>query len=457
MRIWNAMCATMLSTGARRGAMMGILRCNHPDIEEFIAAKSDPKELRHFNVSVLVTDDFMEAVREDRDWDLVFPTDGGTHHDVVSARWSGHAKKIPCHLIKRIKARDLWQKIIKSAYEYAEPGVIFEDTINRENNLWYREWISATNPCGEIPLPSYGACNLGALNLTKFVIDPFSSDAKIDWEKLKNTTIIATRFLDNVIDVSRFPLPAQQQAAFDTRRIGLGITGLADMFVLLGVQYGSEESQQLAQEVMKLIMETTWLASVELAKERGSFLVFDKDKYLQGAFVKSLSKEIRDGIAEHGMRNSHHNTIAPAGTISLLANNVSNGIEPIFSSQYDRTVRSPDGNLLNFSVTDDALRMWRDAGKKDLPHAWTDSQALSPDAHVLMQAAVQPFIDNAISKTINLPVDFPFEKLSEVYTRAFDLGLKGCTIFRPNPTTGSVMTIVDPQEDEADRCCQFGA
>lgn len=457
MRIWNAMCATMLSTGARRGAMMGILRCDHPDIEEFITAKEDPKELRHFNVSVLVTDDFMQAVKENRDWELVFPVEDKTERDVVMKRWSGSGEKVPCRVIRRIKARDLWQKIIKSAYDYAEPGVVFEDTINRENNLWYCEWISATNPCGEIPLPIFGACNLGAINLTQFVSQPFSERATLDFEKIKSVAVIATRFLDNVIDVSRYPLKAQKAEAHNTRRIGLGITGLADMFVMLGIRYGSEASIELASRIMKLIAETTWMTSIELAKERGSFPDFDKEKYLQGNFIKHMSEEVRQGVAQFGIRNSHHNTIAPTGTISLLANNVSNGVEPIFSSHYERTVRQYDGSLQKFAVMDYALRLWRNLKPThDLPPAWIDSHSLTPENHLQIQAAMQPFIDNAISKTINIPEDFPFEKLSEVYTRAFELGLKGCTVFRPNPITGSVLTVVSPG-DETDRCCQFGS
>ncbi len=443
MRIWNAMCATMLSTGARRGAMMAVLRCDHPDIEEFITAKSDPKELRHFNVSVLATDAFMQAVKNNREWELVFPLSKGDSRKgkIIQRHWSGNSKAVACRVVRRVKARALWDKIIKSAYDYAEPGVLFEDTINRLNNLWYREWISATNPCGEIPLPAYGACNLGAINLTQFVLNPFLENASVAWEKLAKTAEIATRFLDNVIDVSQYPLAMQKQEAFATRRIGLGITGLADMFVMLRIRYGSDESLKLANRVMKLIAETTWQTSIELAKERGVFPFFKKEKYLQGEFVKRLSPDIQRAIKKNGIRNSHHNTIAPTGTISLLANNVSNGIEPVFSADYERTVRSPSGELLKFAVTDYALHQWRKMDKKNsLPLAWVDSQSLMPEDHLRIQAAVQPYIDNAISKTINIPADFPFEKLNEIYTLAYSLGLKGCTVFRPNPVTGSVLT-----------------
>lgn len=452
MRIWNAMCATMQSTGARRGAMMGMLRCDHPDIEEFIAAKSDPKELRHFNVSIIVTDDFMNAVKQNHEWQLVFPTDEKTN-DTVHRRWSGSSEKIACRIIKTVKARVLWEKIISAAYQYAEPGVAFEDTINQQNNLWYNEWISATNPCGEIPLPAYGACNLGSMNLTQFVLNPYTDHATMDWLSLEKMTEVATRFLDNVIDASRYPLKVQKQQAFLTRRIGLGMSGLADALVMMNLPYGSKAALQFAERIMKLISETTWRISVELAKERGAFPLFDDEKYLQGNFVKSLPSDLFLNIKKYGVRNSHHNTIAPTGTISLLANNISNGIEPIFSSHYERTVRQASGTLLTFAVKDYALRVWQDQLKNNhLPPAWQDIQTLMPQHHLQMQAVMQSFIDNAISKTINIPENFPFEQLLEVYTQAYELGLKGCTVFRPNSITGSVLQMVQP-EDDVDKCC----
>ena len=438
MRIWDAMCATMLSTGARRGAMMGILRCDHPDIEEFIAAKSDPQALRHFNVSVLVSDAFMSAVKTDREWELVFSPLSGERR-----------------VVRTVSARSLWQKIIKSAYDYAEPGVIFEDTINRTNNLWYAEKISATNPCGEIPLPIYGACNLGALNLTQFVTNPFTETASLDWKKLEDIASTATRFLDNIISVSGYPLKKQKEAAFATRRIGLGITGLADVFVMLGLRYGGAESLKLAARLMRCLSETTWNTSIDLAQERGSFPLFQKENYLRSDFVERLPIEIQKAIEKNGIRNSHHNTIAPTGTISLLANNVSNGIEPIFSAHYERVVRLPDGEAKTFFVMDYALKAWqKKQSNSKLPPAWVDTQSLLPEDHIAIQAAVQPYIDNAISKTINIPENFPFEKLSDIYTQAYTAGLKGCTIFRPNPVTGSVLTVASP-DDSADRCCQI--
>jgi ribonucleoside-diphosphate reductase alpha chain len=451
MRIWNAMCATMLSTGVRRGAMMGLLRCDHPDIESFIAAKSDAHELRHFNVSVLVTDEFIQAVKKNLDWELVFPVTDKNNQNVILRRWSGQENPIACQVVKRVKARDLWQNIIKSAYDYAEPGVIFEDTINRQNNLKYCEWINATNPCGEIPLPAYGACNLGAINLVNCVINPYTPQASINWQKLENMTQVATRFLDNVINVTRYPLRAQKRESFSKRRIGLGVTGLADAFVMLCMRYGDEASLQLAQQLMKRISEVTWQTSVDLAQERCPFPLFDKENYLRSEFVMNLPQELRNDIAKKGIRNSHHNTIAPAGTISLLANNISNGIEPIFSSRYDRTVRLLNG-IEKFSVTDYALRVWHShQNLPTLPPAWVDSQSLLPEDHLQIQGAMQPYIDNAISKTINLPENFPFAKLNEIYMQAYDLHLKGCTIFRPNAVTGSVLTVAQ-QENEKGGC-----
>ncbi len=456
MRIWNAMCATMESTGARRGAMMGILRCDHPDIEEFVAAKADPHELRHFNLSVLVTDAFMQAVAEDREWELIFPVGETQVADRVLRHWSGSAEPVACRVVRRLQARQLWEKITRAAYDYAEPGVLFEDTINRQNNLWYREWISATNPCGEIPLPFYGACNLGAVNLTQFILRPFTQTATVDWQRLLQTVVVGTRFLDNVVDLSHYPLAKQKQEARQTRRIGLGITGLADMMIMLGITYGSEASFEFFADLIKKITEATWQASIDLAQERGVFPVFSSKKYLQGKFVEKLPDNLRTQIEKIGIRNSHHNAIAPTGTISLLANNVSSGIEPVFRGSYERTIRLPTGELTKFLVKDYALHLWQQRGQAEaLPPAWVDAATLTPTQHLKMQAIAQPFIDSAISKTINLPESFPFAELAGVYTEAFRLGLKGCTIFRPNAVTGSVLaeTTSTPAKDIlSDRC-----
>lgn len=440
MQIWDSMSAIMQSSGSRRGAMMGMLRCDHPDIEEFIAIKSDPSKLRQFNVSVIVTDEFMQAVEKNADWSLIFP---------IGRDRSSSSKKIAVKVFKTLKARDLWEKIIKAAYSYAEPGVVFIDTINRMNPLWYCECITATNPCGEIPLPHYGACDLGSINLTQFVQNPFTPKATINWVKLEKTAELATRFLDNVIDVSKYPLAAQKSMSLNSRRIGLGFTGLGDALVLLGISYGSQESFQMAKKIMQTIAEVTWHQSVLLAKEKSSFPFLRKKEYVSGEFVQQLPEELRKKILRYGIRNSHHNAIAPTGTISLLANNISNGIEPIFSPRYDRKVRTLQDTILHFSVQAYSYRLWQQHGQgKKLPPAWVDAQTLTPEHHLKIQAAVQGFLDHAISKTINLPEDFPFEKLNRVYTKAYKLGLKGCTIYRPNPITGSILSASD-----TDQCC----
>ena len=454
MHIWDATCATLLSSGARRGAMMGVLRCDHPDILEFITAKEDKNALRHFNVSVMVSDDFMQAVKQDEVWPLVFPLDSKEAGDYeVIYRLNADKQKVPYRVYHRLKARELWQKIIYFAYQHAEPGVLFGDTINRLNNLWYCEHIIATNPCGEIPLPAYGACNLGAINLTQFIDSPWTSQAKIKWAALEKTVQVATRFQDNVIDISNYPLEIQKKQALATRRIGVGITGLADAFVLLGIKYGSKESVTLARDIMKRIADVTWQTSIELAKEKGSFSLFHED-YLRGSFVQTLDPSIQQAILKYGMRNSHHNTIAPTGTISLLANNISNGIEPIFKAEYTRHIRAKDGDTVTCRVKDFAFHEWQQQHLEKLPPAWIDTDMLLPEDHLKVQAAMQPFIDNAISKTINIPRDFPFDSLVDIYTKAYTLGLKGCTIFRPNPVTGSVLEITQEEDTEVDHCCK---
>lgn len=429
MQIWDAMCGVLLSTGARRGAMMAVLACDHPDVEAFIEAKGDARKLRHFNVSVRVTDAFMQAVQEDGPWSLVF-------NGVV---------------YRTVNARALWQKIIRHAYDCAEPGVLFGDTINRMNNLWYCETINATNPCGEIPLPAYGACDLGAINLTQFVTVPFTPQAAVNWTALEETVRIATRFLDNVISVSRYPLPVQEKMAKQTRRIGLGVTGLADLLVMLGLRYGGAASIALSAEIMKRIAAVTWHTSIDLAAEKGAFPLFSPD-YLRGEFVKTLPDEIQKKLLAHGVRNSHHNTVAPAGTISLFANNVSNGIEPVFQATYHRKITMPNGDLVTHSVEDYAYHLYHES-HEGMPDGWVDINDLLPVDHLAIQCAMQPYIDNAISKTINLPKDFPFAELATVYTQAYEMGLKGCTIFRPNPVTGSVLESDKVGKPPDEDCC----
>lgn len=429
MHIWDAMCATLLSTGARRGAMMATLACDHPDIEAFVDAKRDPAALRHFNLSVQVSDAFLAAVAADGDWPL---------------RFAGQVRRT-------LKARALWQRILRAAYDTAEPGVLFVDTINRDNTLAGRETLTTTNPCGEIPLPPYGACDLGSLNLTAFVVAPFAADARLDLAALAEAAALAVRFLDNVIDVSRYPLPAQAAQARRTRRIGLGITGLADALALLGLRYDSEAARALAARAMQTLRDAAYASSIRLAREKGAFPDLDRDAFLASGFARRLPDALRDAIAAQGIRNSHVLAIAPAGTISLLANNCSSGIEPVFAAEAERRVLETDGGDRVHRVTALALHRWRQAGRTGAPPALVEARQIDPSAHLLMQAALQPFVDNAIAKTINVAADLPFARFAELYRQAHALGLKGCTAFRPNPVTGAVLRQA-PAHREAS-CC----
>ncbi len=418
MKIWDAMCATLLSTGSRRGAMMASLSCSHPDIEAFVTAKYDADALRHFNLSVQVTDDFMQAVEADTAWPLRF---GG-------------------EILRRTPARKLWQKILRAAYDTAEPGVLFVDQINRENNLAYQEHITTTNPCGEVPLPPYGACDLGSLNLPCFIHDAFEKNARIDFEALARSAALAVRFLDNVIDLSRFPLPRQADRAQHTRRIGLGITGLADALIMLGHRYDSDTARKVAHDVMKTVCHCAYRTSTALAVAKGSFPDLDIDAYLQSPFIRRLPADIRDAIAKHGIRNSHLLAIAPAGTISLLANNVSSGIEPVFAARIRRTVIDSNSQPHEYELEDHALELWtRREPSEPLPPAFTTAWDTEPEAQLNMQATLQVFVDNAISKTINVPPDYSMSGFEQLYRQAHRLKLKGCTVFRPNPVTGSIL------------------
>jgi ribonucleoside-diphosphate reductase alpha chain len=462
MRIWDAMCATLLSTAARRGAMMATLRCDHPDIEAFIDAKRDPRELRNFNVSVLVSDELMAAVAQDRAWPLVFPVDHLSAADLaryperLERRWSGRGKPVQCAVIRRVPARALWQRIMRANYDTAEPGVLFVDRINAENNLAYREWISATNPCGEIPLPAYGACDLGSLNLTAFVREPFTPAARLDLDALAAAAQLAVRMLDNVIDLSRFPLPQQAEQARGTRRIGLGMTGLADALILLGLRYDSDAGRRQAAAAMATLCHSAYRSSVALAQEKGTFPFYVRDAYLGSPFVQRLPEDLQAAIARHGIRNSHLTAIAPAGTISLLADNVSSGVEPVFQFDYRRRVREVSGGEAWHTVEDYAAAAWRRFSTGPRPASFVDARSLRPEDHLAMQAAVQPHVDNAISKTVNVPVDIAFDDFAALYRQAHALGLKGCTTFRPNPVTGSILAAEGEtcaQPEEGTHCC----
>lgn len=456
MRIWDSTCATLLSTGARRGAMMGTLRCDHPDIETFVDAKRDRRELRHFNVSVLVSDAFMQAIEADEDWPLVFPlaAAGESHgNGIVTREWPGRDAPVACRVHRVVGARALWDRIMRAAYDCAEPGVLFIDRINASNNLAWRERISATNPCGEIPLPPYGACDLGAMNLTRFVREAFTPKAQLDTAALGEAVTTAVRMLDNVIDASSFPLPAQQEQAHGSRRIGLGLTGLADALVMLGLRYDSEAARCVAADAMRSICHSAYRASVAIAAEKGSFPFFDSALFLDRPFVRALPDDLRDAIREGGIRNSHLTAIAPTGTISLLANAISNGVEPIFADRYQRAVLDAGGGTRQFLIEDDACRRWRARGAQDaLPPGFVDATAVAPQDHLAMQAALQPYVDEAISKTVNVPQDLDFADFRSLYTQAYALGLKGVTAYRPNPITGAVVTMPGPEADSA-HCC----
>ncbi len=420
MDVWDAMCRTIMSAGARRGAMMATLRCDHPDIETFIDAKRDPARLRNFNLSVLVTDAFMEAVEADADWDLVF---GGT-------------------IYQRVQARALWDRIMRATFDYAEPGVIFIDRINASNNLAYCEEIRSTNPCGEQPLPPYGACLLGSVNLASLVAEPFTADARLDVDRLRAIVPVAVRMMDNVTDVSRFPLPEQMEEAKRKRRIGLGVTGLADALIMVGVRYGSPESIALTDSWLREIQVSAYRASADLAAEKGPYPLFDRDAVLARPMLQALDDDTRDAVARHGLRTALLTSIAPTGTISLLANNVSSGIEPVFAYSYERTVLQRDGKRRTEAVNDLAYDLFRRRHGDDapLPDAFVAVDDLSPLDHVAIQAAAQRWTDSSISKTVNCPADLPFDAFKDVYRQAYRQGCKGCTTYRPNAITGSVLS-----------------
>ncbi|MGB2196579.1 MAG: adenosylcobalamin-dependent ribonucleoside-diphosphate reductase [Planktomarina sp.] len=425
MDVWDAMCRTIMSAGSRRGAMMATMRCDHPDIVDFITAKRDPARLRMFNVSVLVTDAFMAAVKADDPWDLVFEGE----------------------VYQTLRAIELWDQIMNSTFEFAEPGVIFIDRINQANNLNYCETIAATNPCGEQPLPPYGACLLGSINMARLVSDPFGEQAALDEAVLSDLVATAVRMMDNVVDASRFPLEAQQREAEAKRRIGLGVTGLADALLMVGLRYGSVEAAAQAEAWMHQIARSAYLASVELAKEKGAFPLFDAEGYLASGAMEQMDADVRDAIAENGIRNALLTSIAPTGTISLYAGNVSSGIEPVFAYAYTRKVLQKDGTRTEEEVTDYAVQMWRDKmGDEELPNYFVNAQTLAPLEHVRMQAAAQKWIDSSISKTINCPEDISFEAFKDVYMAAWDQGCKGCTTYRPNAVTGSVLSVSEEGE-----------
>ncbi|MEP7242098.1 MAG: adenosylcobalamin-dependent ribonucleoside-diphosphate reductase [Gammaproteobacteria bacterium] len=427
MRVWDAMCAAVQSTTARRGAMMATLRCDHPDIEAFIDAKRSPDELRYFNLSVQVTEQFMQAVLNDGDWPLVFPDPDGSAECV----WSGSLEAVRCRVHRVVRAREIWKRLCNSAYDCAEPGVLFIDRINGENNLAYCEQLTATNPCAEAPLPAYGACPLGSINLAAFVLDAFTARARLDEAGIRTSAREAVRFLDDIIEICHFPLMRHREQVNRSRRLGLGVTGLADALAMLGLHYDSEPARATAALAMRTLRDSAYEASVDLGRERGSFPAFDADAYLSRPFIRALPAHIQNSIARYGIRNSHLIAIAPAGSISLLANNVSSGIEPMSGIETFRRVLATDATYRNFQVTDLAYAAWRllRTPQADKPASFVEAEAIAPRDHLLMQAAVAPFVDGSISKVISLPQGADRTAVAELFEAAHLLGLKGCTIF----------------------------
>ena len=448
LRVFDRMCETVESAGARRGAQMGVLRCDHPDVQAFVRAKDRPGELTNFNLSVAVTDALLAAVASDGLWPLVHAKEPSADQQAAGA----YRREDGRWVYRTLRARELWDAIMRSTYDHAEPGVLFVDHANAENDLAYCETFEATNPCAEQFLPDYGCCCLGSIDLTRFVHAPFTPQADFDDEGFGEVVAVAVRLLDNVLDVTYWPLPEQQAEARAKRRIGLGFLGLGDALVMLGLKYDTAAARAFAARMAETLRDRAYSASVALAREKGRFPLFDADRYLAGGFARRLPADLRDAIRAHGLRNSHLLSVAPTGTISLaFADNASNGIEPAFAWTYTRRKRTADGGQEEYPVEDHAYRLYRAAGgdTAKLPPHWVTALEISALDHLRMLEAVQPFIDSAISKTVNVAADYPFDDFKHLYAQAWKAGLKGLSTYRPNPVTGAVLSVAPVPATEA--------